>query len=405
MPREVGKRMMGIHVAGVVVFVASLAYLALAFRRVVGFRERALAPARPPAVTIMLPCHGAPPRLYECLRSVCAQTYGGPLQAVFGLHDAADPARAVIERLIADRPDLDARLVIDSRRLGANPKNCNLANMMAAARHDVLVIVDSDVLVRPTFVATIVAPLDNPGVGGVTCLYKGAPERGLASRLGALYMNDWFIPSVLVDIGGRPGPGITYGAAAAITRDALERIGGFAAMADAVAQDYVLGHALRQAGYDIHLAPDVVATTVTETSIRQLLRHEMRWMRAIRAVRPRDHALWILTSPLVPLGLLAMAWPAAIAFPAVLAYLTLRMALHLTVRRHVALPAPEPWLVPVRDGLNFVLWAGSFLSRRVRWGRSVLVTGGGLTMRDKTESATPGAAGVCRAQTISRGNP
>ena len=382
--------MIVIQVAGALLFAASTAYLLLALIRVRGYRECRLSPTARPPVTILLPCHDAPPRLYECLHSVCTQDYPG-LQVVFGLHSADDPARDVIDRLLADRPDLDATIVADRRRLGANPKNCNLANMLPAARHDILVIVDSDVLVGPGFLDTIVAPLADPGIGAVTCLYKGLPEPGLPSRLGALYVNDWFIPSVLVDLGGgRRNIGITYGAATAVSRRALAAIGGFAAMASAVAQDYVLGHRLRRAGFTIRLAPQVVGTVIAEPSLRSLYRHELRWMRAIRAVRPLDHLLWIVTSAFVPLLLLAAAWPGWVGLPALAVYVGLRLAVHRGMRRRIPLPAAEPLLLPVRELANFVLWLGSLLGRRVQWGDSVLVTGDGLSMhRDRAAPEPP----------------
>ena len=382
--------MIVIQIAGALLFAASTAYLLLALVRIRGYRERRLSPPARPPVTVLLPCHGAPPRLYECLRSVCAQEYPG-LQVVFGLHSPDDPARAVIDRLLADRPGLDATVVADCRRLGANPKNCNLANMLPAARHDILVIVDSDVLVGPDFLDTIVAPLAEPGVGAVTCLYKGLPEPGLPSRLGALYVNDWFIPSVLVDLGrGAPDMGITYGAATAVTRRALAAIGGFASMASAVAQDYVLGHRLRRAGFGIRLAPQVVGTVIAEPSLGTLYRHELRWMRDIRAVRPLDHLLWIVTSAFVPLLLLAAAWPGWVGLPALAVYVGLRLAVHRGMRRRIPLPAAEPLLLPVRELANFVLWLGSLLGRRVQWGDSVLVTGDGLSMhRDRAAPEPP----------------
>ncbi len=389
--------MIVVQIAGALLFAASTAYLLLALFRVHGYRERRRpAPVRP-AVTVMLPCHGAPPRLDECLRSVCDQDYPG-LQVVFGLHSPDDAARAVIQRLTADRPGLDATVVIDPRRAGANPKNCNLANMLPAAKHDVLVIVDSDVVVGPGFIDAIVAPLAEPGTGAVTCLYKGLPEAGLPSRLGALYMNDWFIPSVLVDLGrGDKDMAITYGAATAVSRAALDAVGGFAAMASAVAQDYVLGHEVRRAGFRIRLASQVVGTVVAEPSLAGLYRHEMRWMRAIRAVRPGDHLLWIVTSALVPLLLLAPAWPAAVALPALALHLALRAGLHRLVRRRIPLPAAEPLLLPLREAANFALWLGSLFGRRVRWGDNVMVTGGGLTMRHEP-AAAPDPADVDQAR-------
>jgi len=370
--------MIVLHIAGTLFFAATAAYLLLALLRVTAYRPGSPPVASQPAVTVMLPCHGAPPRLYECLRSVCEQDYAGPVQVVFGLHGPDDAAKPVIERLIADLPGIDAEIVIDPRRAGANPKNCNLINMMAAVREDLLVIVDSDVLVTRNFLTAVTAPFIDEGVGAVTCLYTGAPEANLASRLGALYHNDWFVPSVLVDV-ALSGLHITYGAATAVTRRALDGIGGFEAMASAVAQDYVLGFELRRAGWQIALATEVVATVVAEPDLSTLYRHESRWVRNIRAVRPSDHLLWILTSSLAPLVLLALAWPTAWIFVAV--QLTLRAILHDLLRRRFTLPAAEPQLLPLREAFNFALWIGSFFSRRVRWGGQVMVTGDGLSMR------------------------
>jgi len=378
--------------AGALFFVASTAYLVLAIIRVVRFRPAVTAmPSAAPAVTVMLPCHGAPPRLAECLRSVCQQNYAGPIKVVFGLHSPDDAALPVIEDLIAGLPGIDAAIVIDPRRAGANPKNCNLANMMSVVHDDLIVIVDSDVLVSRDFLSSIIAPFADPSIGAVTCLYKGAPEANLASRLGALYHNDWFIPSVLVDI-ARQGVHITYGAAAAVRHQALDGIGGFEAMASAVAQDYVLGHQLRQAGWSIALASEIVATVVAEPDLTTLFRHESRWIRNIRALRPGDHLLWILTSGLMPCVVLATAWPQEIASGAIWTILALRTLLHLALRRRIALPPAEPLLLPLREACNLLLWVSSFFSRRVRWGGQVMVTGDGLAMRTERDRGRDGTA-------------
>ena len=382
--------------AGALFFFASTAYLVLAIIRVVRFRPAVTvtvtAMASPaPAVTVMLPCHGAPPRLAECLRSVCVQNYAGPIKVVFGLHSPDDAALPVIEDLIAGLPGIDAAIVIDPRRAGANPKNCNLANMMSVVHDDLIVIVDSDVLVSRDFLSSIVAPFADPAIGAVTCLYKGVSEANLASRLGALYHNDWFIPSVLVDI-ARQGVHITYGAAAAVRRQALDGIGGFEAMASAVAQDYVLGRQLRQAGWSIALASEIVATVVAEPDLTSLFRHESRWIRNIRALRPGDHLLWILTSGLMPCVVLATVWPHEIASGAIWTILALRTLLHLALRRRIPLPPAEPLLLPLREACNLVLWVSSFFSRRVRWGGQVMVTGDGLAMRTERDRERDGAA-------------
>jgi ceramide glucosyltransferase len=367
--------MLALQIAGVVLFAASTIYLLIALSQVARFRERILAPQSTPAVTIMVPCHGLTPRLLECLRSICRQDYAGSLQVVFGLHEEDDEARPVIERLMAETPGLDAALVIDPRRIGTHPKNCNLANMMPRVRHDIIVLVDSDVMVDPHFLATLVATLEQPGAGAATCLYKALPEYGFSSRLGASYINDWQIPSGLVDLAVH-GLGTTYGAAIAVTRQVLDKIGGFAGMASVVSSDYSLGEEVRRLGLAIRLAPMVVSTIVAEPSLDVLYRHEVRWMRAIRATRPLDHALWICSSALVPLIALSLAWPSWVALGALGSHLILRLLIHWTLQRNLAHRAFEPQMIMLREIANFVLWAGSFMGRRVHWGDQVIVTGG-----------------------------
>ena len=360
--------------------VGGFAYLILAIRHTSLGLSAATENTWHPPVTVMIPAHGSAQRLEECLNSICRQDYPAALQVIFGLHTPDDEARPVIERVMARFPSLDSTLVIDTSRLGANPKNVNLTNMLPAAKHDVLVMVDSDVLVQPGFLAAMVQPLEDPQVGGVTCLYSGSPAPGLASHLGALYHNDWFIPSVLVDLTRREMD-ILYGAAIAISRHALEAIGGFAPMANAVAQDFVLGNRLYRHGFKLRLAGCMVATVVAEPSLGRLIRHELRWNRAVRAVRPRDHLLSIFMNPLVPLALLLTSWPATPAVGLIALHLVLRQVLHHRLRRHIPLlPAAEPWLVPLREGLNIVVWLWALAGRKVYWGETELITGDGLSM-------------------------
>jgi ceramide glucosyltransferase len=372
--------MIALQLLSAALFIGGFAYLALAIRHVLRHHQEQAVPAARPPVTVMIPAYGASPRLAECLRSVCAQDYPG-FQVVFGLHSPDDSARPVIEAVMAQFPQLDTHLVIDGRRNGTNPKNVNLANMLPACRHDILVMVDSDVLVAPGFLEAMVRPFADERVGGTTCLYSGTPEGNLASRLGALYHNDWFIPSVLVDM-ARRDMDICYGAAIAVTRRALDHVGGFRAMANAVAQDFVLGRSLHRHGFKIVLANCVVSTVVDEDSLSALQRHELRWNRAVRAVRPLDHLLSIFMNPLAPMAVLALAsWPPVLAATAIMAHVTLRQLLHLLVRRRFGVPAIAPWLVPMREVLNFAVWSRALLGRKVHWAGNTMVTGHGMEMK------------------------
>ncbi|MFD2232716.1 bacteriohopanetetrol glucosamine biosynthesis glycosyltransferase HpnI [Phaeospirillum tilakii] len=361
--------------------VGGYAYLALAFRQLRSVQPPGPPPSWRPPVSVLVPAHGTPPRLEECLRSICAQDYPG-LQVVFGLHSADDPARPVIERVRADFPALDTALVIDERRLGSNPKNANLANMLPAAKHDILAMIDSDVLLEPDFIARFIQPLSEPGVGGVTSLYSGAPEPNAVAEIGALYHNDWFIPSVLVDL-SRHDMDICYGAAIAVTRQSLAAIGGFEAMADAVAQDYVFGHQLYRHGFKVRLAQPVVATVVTETRLRDLIQHELRWSRAVRAIRPLEHFGCIFMSPLGPMLLATLfGWTLWVALPALAVQIGLRQHLHRRLRRlYPSLPPAKPWQIVARELLNGLVIGLAMFGRRVRWNNQVMVTNHGLSMK------------------------
>jgi ceramide glucosyltransferase len=204
-----------------------------------------------PPVTVLKPLCGAEPGLEQALDSLCGQCDSN-VQIVFGVQDPADPALPIVRALCARYPRLDTAIIVDSSRHGHSAKVSNLINMMRAARHDYLVLADSDVHVPPGYLAGVCAPLADPTVGIVTCPYRGRPARtvgtaGLCSELGALFVNDWFMPSVRVAswLGSRA---FAFGVTIALRRSVLEAIGGFTAIADQLADDYRLGELTRRRG-------------------------------------------------------------------------------------------------------------------------------------------------------------
>ena len=152
---------------------------------------------RLPPVTLLKPLCGAEPDLYEHLRSFCQQDHP-EFQIVFGVRDRADPALEVVERLAAEFPSLPIDIVVNPKQHGSNCKVSNLINMMARARHDVLALADSDTFVGRDYLSTVTAPLQDQNVGLVTCIYRGVPTERIWSRLGAMYINEWYVPSVLL---------------------------------------------------------------------------------------------------------------------------------------------------------------------------------------------------------------
>ena len=361
---------------GLLLGAAALGYALTAYLAVRRARNINAPPPRDAArpVTVLKPLCGAEPGLTEALRSLCEQPYAH-LQIVFGVQDPADPALAVVHDLQQRYPALDIAVVIDPTRHGFSAKVSNLINMMRAARHDWLVLADSDVLVPPDYLARVCAPLADPAVGIVTCPYRGRPAhpRGRAalfSRLGALFVNDWFMPSVRVAalFGSRE---FAFGATIALRRAALEAIGGFPAIVDQLADDYRIGELTRRLGLRTVLSEVVVETAIDERSLRQLAQHVTRWLRTIRAVRPAGYAAAGVTFSL-PVALLG--WALAGGAPAASALLFVTAAARVML--HFAAGDPRPtdgrawrglWLLPASDLLGFALWCWGFATREVQW--------------------------------------
>jgi ceramide glucosyltransferase len=359
-------------VLGGVAIVASLmgvAYLSVAIFAVRRFAERRAPALREhPAVTIMKPVCGLDAGLYENLVSFCRQAYAGPVQIVIGAHRETDPAVAVARRLIADLPEADIALVIDAALPGSNFKVCNLSNMMTAAKHEILVLADSDMRVEPHYLDEVVGPLLQPGVGLVTCLYKGRPIGGLSSVLGCGNINYWFLPSALVErlLGSATG---CFGATIALRRTTLEMLGGFDAFINQLADDYVLGTLVRGLGLKLALSTYVVENVVEEADLNTLYRHELRWHRTIRSITPlASFTAAIVTNPVV---MAAIALPLTgftpCAWLALVASLAVRMGLVYTCRHALDLVPLRAALIPLRDGLSFALFVTSFLGQRVTW--------------------------------------
>ena len=324
-----------------------------------------LAPRDLPAVTVLKPLCGAEPETYECLRSFCDQAYP-EFQVVFGVCDSNDPVLGIVDRLKKEFPQRDLRIVVDRRQHGSSRKVSNLINMMALAHHEFLVLADSDVRVTRDYLARIVAPLLDGDVGIVTCAYRGCPRQGLWSLLGSLFINEWFIPSVRVAAmaGSRS---FASGATIAMRRQVLARIGGFASIANQLADDYRLGELTRRLGLRTVLSEVVVDVRVAECSFADLMRHELRWLRTIRALRPVGYAFSFITFgvPVAACGAL-LAGGSTPALGLLAATAVARVTLHLSMREPGS-AGTQFVVLPLRDLLTSSLWAWSFVARSVHW--------------------------------------
>lgn len=348
--------------------IAGSAYALLAIWAARAFERAALdvPPATYPPITILKPLHGAEPDLYVNLASFCLQDYPAPLQVVFGLADPADPAAATVHRLIAEMPDRDLAFVINPRRHGANAKVSSLINMQVEARHDVLVIADSDIAVPRDYLTRIAAALSQPDVGLVTCPYRGSPSTGLWSRFAAAGIDYQFLPNVLVGLKLRLATPC-FGSTIALTKSTLARIGGLHSVADQLADDYALGTAVRRAKLKVAIPALLVTHVCAERSLRELVLHEIRWARTIRAMDPLGfaglavtHAVSLAVLGIMFGGLMLAVWILAAA-------LFSRFALQAELHRLFRLRNGIFWLGPIRDILSFVVFVASFFGRRVEW--------------------------------------
>jgi len=372
---------------------ASLAYYALCLWSAAAFvkggtsaRDGVRATQEIP-VSVLKPLKGADPEMYESFRSHCLQDYR-EYEVIFGVNNPTDPAVEMVERVKREFPELPVRLILCSRDVGANTKVGNLAQMLRAARHEVIVVNDSDIRVAPDYLRRVTAPLARPEVGLVTCLYRGISNRTLGSRLEALGISTDFVPGVLV---ARQLEGVKFGLGStlAFRRRDLEAIGGFEALVDYLADDYELGARLAQQGWKVELSDAAVDTFLPQYSISGFLSHQLRWARTIRDSRFWGYVGLGLTFGL-PWAALALAFSGSALWAWGLFVLTLamRLAVAWKVGRFVLDDRQVLsllYLLPLRDLVAFLVWIASFAGHTIHWrGEVFQLRKGKLERREMT---------------------
>ncbi len=342
-----------------------------------------------PPVTVLKPLKGPGFDLAANLESFCRQDHP-EYQVVFGVEDAADPAVEVVRRLMRAFPERDIVLSIGDEA-GANRKVATLVHMMRHARHDVLVLSDADIRVRPDYLRTLVAPLADPAVGLTTCLYRGRALGGLPTIVEALFVNTDFLPMVLMAQWVQRFR-YAYGASIAVRRKALDAAGGFDALRNVLADDHLLGQRVADAGWRLLLLPYVIDTILDSRSLPGVWRHQLRWARTYRVCQPANwfativiHAtLWGVLA-VIATGGAAAGW-AALAAALACRLGSLRAILRLVgdgeTPRHL-------WLVPLKDLAYSATWAASWLGRSVVWGgqRLRVLPDGRIVPLDAPEAA------------------
>jgi ceramide glucosyltransferase len=344
--------------------------------------RRAPLAAFAPGVSVLKSLKGMDPGMMEAFRSHCRQSYRGEFELLFGVSSLDDPAVAAVAELQAEFPRLSIRLVECPLRLGTNGKVSTLVQLSAYARHDFLLINDSDITVSPRYLERVMAcfaPAAEfggarkapPEVGLVTALYRGRAHGTLASRLEALGIATDFQAGVLLSMWIEGGLRYGLGSTLAVSREALDRIGGLLPLADHLADDYELGYRVARAGYRVALSSEVVETGVPAYDWRGFADHQLRWSRTVRDARPWGYAglvfthglgwavLNVIASGASPLSL----WLLGLSF-------FLRLAQAMTVGAEVLgdhQVLANLWLLPLRDVVAMGVWAAGFAGNTIVW--------------------------------------
>lgn len=352
----------------------SLGYLSFALIALELFnlkRKKISASNFQPAVTVLKPVYGLDPEMLDNLRSFCRQDYP-EYQIIFGVHDEKDPAIPLIKKVIKEFKKIDISYIVNSKIHGANRKVSNLINIYPAAKHDYLLVADSDMRVPSNYLSNVMPAFSNSEVGAVTCLYAGTAVGKMASSLNAMFINSWFLPSVLISKLIEP---IKYclGATMIVRRDLLEKIGGFKTLSNYLADDYMLGKLVSDLGYKVHLSHFIVENIVEEASLKDLVSHELRWARTLRRVEPIGYAFTFLTDTMV-ISLIAaltiylntglIEW----ALLPILIVMVARIFLHYrTAKISGSNNAGSILLIPLRDILSFCIRVLSFTGNSIQW--------------------------------------
>jgi len=327
-----------------------------------------------PPLSILKPLKGVDPEIWESFCSHCEQEYPEfqiQIQMIFGVSDPADPAIEVVRKLQSKYPNREIELIVCDRVLGPNIKVSNLVQMLPAARHELLLVNDSDIRVPPDYLRKVIAPLADASVGLVTCLYRAVASPTLGSRLEALGISTDFVPGVLSARFLEKGLHFGLGSTLAFRRRDLQAIGGFEALLDYLADDYELGRRIAATGKRVELSATTVTTFLPAYTLRQFFRHQLRWSRTIRDARRWGYAgllftfglPWALVTLLVAQGA-AWAWALfALTFAARLAVGFAAAEVVLHDRQALS----NIFLLPLRDLIAPLIWAAGFLGNRIHW--------------------------------------
>ena len=336
-----------------------------------------------PPISILKPLKGIDPEIYESFRSHCLQDYP-EYEIIFGVSDPQDAAVASAEKLQREFPQRKIRLIVCPEILGANVKVSNLQQMVSAARYEYLIVNDSDIRVERDYLRRVLAPLADAHVGMVTCLYRGIASKTLGSRLEALGIATDFCAGVLAARQLEGGTHFGLGSTLAFRRGDLEKIGGFRAIVDYLADDYELGKRIADLGRRVTLSEVVVETHLPEYDLHAFLAHQLRWARGVRDSRAGGYfglvsTFGLMWSVLLAVSAYAVPWTWAV----IAATLLLRFLVAFVVGGGILGDRQVLrfyWLIPLRDLIAVGVWVASFAGHTVTWrGDRFLLSNGKLS--------------------------
>ena len=321
-----------------------------------------------PPVTILKPLCGIDQGTYTNLASFCQQNYP-QYQIIFSVRSSTDPSIEVIEKLIQQFPEIDINLLVKDQIIGANLKISNLANAVTIAKYDILVIADSDIRVGSEYLKTVIQPLQDQKVGVVTCLYRSTAQ-GIATILEAICTATDFQVGILVS---KQLEGIKFalGSTIVIRKTTLTKIGGFAAVADYLADDYQLGYLPTQIGEKVVLSNYIVEHGLGHSSLLDSINRQIRWARCIRVSRPWGYGGLIFTFGTIS-SLLLLITNSGSIFSWLVFSITFSMRLIMAwliggKLLNDSVTKKYFWLIPFADIVRFIIWCCGFFGNTIKW--------------------------------------
>ena len=335
-----------------------------------------------PCITILKPVCGLDSGTYDNLSSFCRQDYPD-YQIIFAVRDRQDPIIEIVQKIIQEFPNLDISLIVSDRIIGANLKVSNLANAFTTAKHEILLIADSDIRVGTDYLSRVIQPLKDESVGVVTCLYRSSAQ-GWVATLEAIGTATDFHPSVLVS-NHLEGIKFAFGSTIVIRKQVLTAIGGFAAIADYLADDFQLGHLPTQAGYKVVLSDYVVTHVLDTSTFADAIQRQIRWARCIRVSRPWGYLGLLFTYGTVISLLLLMVTKGSILGWIGLAIAWVMRLIMGGIVGGIVLDDPVTkkffWMIPLYDILHFAIWCYGFVGGTIEWrGQKMKLIKGGKLM-------------------------